>query len=84
MKKLLFFIPLLLLLIAGCSSDKSGNNPLGGIGTVGGGTGGGTGGTGTVTWTIGQRQGDQGGTMLTASPSVAVTVTQVIVSVTGK
>ena len=77
MKKLIFFIPLLLLLIAGCSSNNSGNNPIGGIGS---GTGGG-GGTGGVTWTIGQRAGDQGGVMLTANPSVAVTVTQVIVSV---
>ena len=77
MRKLIFFIPLLFL-ITNCNKDGgSGGNPLG-FGT-GGGTGGG--GTGSVVWTIGQRAGDQGGVMLTANPSVAVTVTQVIVSV---
>ena len=76
MKKLLFIIPLLFL-ISSCSNNSSGSNPTGtmGSGIIGGG------GTGSVVWTMGQRAGDQGGVMLTANPSVAVTVTQVIVSV---
>jgi len=75
MKRILIaFLPLLFILINGCSNDSgSGTNPFGAGGT--------TGGSGNVAWTIGQRAGDNGGVMLTAKPSVAVTVTQVIVSV---
>ncbi len=72
MKKILVvFLPLLFILINGCDNEGgTGANPFGGGGT----------GTGNVTWTIGQRQGDQGGIMFTAKPSVAVTVTLVTVS----
>jgi len=57
----------------GCSDD----NPTG---AGGGATGGGGTGTGGVTFTIGQRQGNQGGIMFTAKPSAAATVTQITVS----
>jgi len=72
MKKILLTLfSLLFILINGCSDDSgSGTDPFGG---------GGGGGTGGVTWTIGQRQGQQG-IIFTGKPSTAVTVTQVTVS----
>lgn len=75
MKKLLiYFIPVLALIIFGCNNESG----SGGVDPFGGGGAGG--GTGNVTFTIGQRQGDQGGIMFTVKPSTAITVTQVIVS----
>ena len=65
---LLFIISLFAL--ASCSDDATGT----GGGLLGGGGGGG------VTFTIGQRAGDQGGIMFTAKPSAAVTVTQFTVN----
>ena len=76
MKKLLIvFLPLLFIFFNGCSNNGTGtgSDPFGGGGIGGGGTG-------SVTWTISQRQGDNGGIMFTAKPSVAVTVTSVAIS----
>jgi hypothetical protein len=67
---------LFILTIAGCSKD----NPVAASGTGGtiGGIGGG--GTGSLNWTIGQKPGNQGGIIFTASPSTAVTVSLVRIS----
>lgn len=61
----------LIVLASGCSDNSSG--------TGGDPFGPGGGGGGAVTWTIGSRQGQQG-RIFTGQPSVAVTVTQVTVS----
>ena len=76
MKRLLILvIPLFLYLGIGCSDN-------GGGGTItdpfGPGGGGGT--TGGVTFTIGVTQGQQGGVIFTATPSVAIKITKVTVS----
>jgi hypothetical protein len=70
-----------MLVLAGCAKDNpvapADTNTGGGLGGIGGG---GTGG-GTVTWTISQKPGDNGGIMFTATPGTSVTVTQVNISV---
>ncbi len=75
MKRILsiFSFITILAIFAGCSED-SGSNPTDPFGG-GGGTN-----TGGVVFTIGQRNGDQGGIMFTCKPSVAVTVTELTVS----
>lgn len=75
-------LTLMLLVLSGCSKDDPVSPPAGG-GGLGGGNGGG-GGTTSVTWTIGQAQGSQGGIIFTASPSTAVTVTQLTVSLASE
>jgi hypothetical protein len=69
-------VVLFIITIAGCSKD----NPVVAPGTEGtiGGIGGG--GTGSITWTISQKPGNQGGIIITASPSTAVTVNFVRIS----
>ena len=75
MKKFLsLFLILGFLALIGCSDDATAPTNGGGLG------GGGNGGGGGVTFTIGQRTGDQGGIMFTAKPSTAVTVTQFTVN----
>lgn len=73
MKKAVGFLLLFSLAItfSSCKKDDSSNPASVGVGT---------GGTGGVTFTIGQRQGNQGGIMFTAKPSTAVTVTQITIS----
>lgn len=68
MKKILLALfSVLFVLINGCSDSAtgSGTDPFGG----GGGTGG-------VTFTVGQRQGNQGGIMFTAKPSTNIILTE--------
>ena len=78
MKKLtLYLLPVLFLIITSCDDNSGVTNPNGGgIGGIGGGGGG----TGSVTFTIGTSQGDQGGIYFTAAPSAAVKITKVTVS----
>ena len=64
------FILVLITLFSGCKKDSN-DNPTGP--TIGGSTR-------SVSFIIGQRQGNQGGIMFTAKPSAAVTVTQVTIS----
>lgn len=74
MKKLiLVFVSLLFIWITGCSDDAGGTvtDPFGS---------GGTSGTGNVTFTIASTQGQQGGIIFTATPSVSVKITKVTVS----
>ncbi len=73
MKKVIGFLLLLTLIVtfSSCKKDGSSNPTSVGVGT---------GGTGSITFTIGQRQGNQGGIMFTAKPSAAATVTQITVS----
>ena len=72
--KILIPAIIFLLYYTGCSNDNGGGttDPFG--------TGGTSGQTSSVAWTMGHRQGDQGGIVFTAKPSVAVTVTQVTCS----
>lgn len=71
MKKLIFFIiPALFLLIAGCNSSNSGNNPIGGIGEIGGGTGGG------VTIGVDVAQDNQGQQYFEFTPNTNVVIIQ--------
>jgi hypothetical protein len=82
MKKVVIFIILLLIsIISACSDNTSGvTNPgTGGLGGLGGiGRGGNTG--GNVTFTIGTTDGQQGGILFYATPSAAVKITQVTIS----
>ncbi|MFZ1292014.1 MAG: hypothetical protein WAR79_18095 [Melioribacteraceae bacterium] len=77
MKKLiLYFLPILFLVITSCDDSSGVVNPNGGgIGGIGGGGGG-----GSVAFTIGTSQGEQGGIYFTAAPSVSVKITKVTVS----
>jgi hypothetical protein len=69
MKKLIFtFVSIIFIFFGGCGDDGGGTND-----PFGGGPGGGT---GSVTFTMGQRPGDQGGIMFTVKPSTAVVVTE--------
>ncbi|MBK7104692.1 MAG: hypothetical protein IPH62_05360 [Ignavibacteriae bacterium] len=76
MKKIIiYFLPILFLAITSCDDSAGITNPTGGgIGGIGGG------GTGSVTFTIGTSQGEQGGIYFTAAPSVSVKITKVTVS----
>jgi hypothetical protein len=77
MKKLILYLfSISILLITSCSDDSGGGTLTD---PFGGGTGG-TGGTGGVTFTISSTQGNQGGVIFTASPSVDIKVTKVTVS----
>lgn len=76
MKKLFsLFLIMGVLIVVGCG-DNAPTAPAGG-GIGGGGTGGG--GTGSVTFTMGQTPGQQGGTKFTFKPSVDVIITTVTV-----
>lgn len=71
MKKILSAILILAtLIIISCDDDATGSitDPFG------------TGGTGSVTFTVGSQQGENGGILFYASPSVAVKITQVTCS----
>ncbi|MCB0730201.1 MAG: hypothetical protein KDC88_04130 [Ignavibacteriae bacterium] len=75
MKKLLaILIGFLFIVLIGCSEDSGGTvtDPFG--------TGGTSGGTGNVTFTIGTANGNQGGIIFTATPSVAIKITKVTIS----
>lgn len=77
MKKLILYLfSISILLIISCSDDSGGGTLTD---PFGGGTGG-TGGTGGVTFKISSTQGNQGGVIFTATPSVAVKITQVTLS----
>ena len=72
MKRIIFYLlPIFLLLIASCSDDSTGTvtDPFG----VGGGGG-------SVTFTISTTQDQQGGVTFNATPSVAVKITKVTVA----
>ena len=74
MKNILIFLTSIMLIFSiGCSDDSSDSdsNPLG-IGGLGG--------QGSVSFTIGSTNGQQGGIIFTATPSVDVKITQVTVS----
>jgi hypothetical protein len=72
MKGILYLLLLFLLVfLTGCKKDDPVSTGSGGLDITGG---------GGVTFTISQRQGNQGGIMFTAKPSTAVTVTQITVS----
>jgi hypothetical protein len=81
MKKLIIYlVPILFVFTMSCSDDSANGvtNPIGG-GGIGGPGGGGTN-TGSVSFTIGTTQGNQGGTLFFATPNVAVKITQVTLS----
>jgi len=81
MKKLtLIFITILLFMIIGCSSDDSSGDTTG-IGGIGG--TGGTGGTGNVTIQVQGQAGNDGNYYFYINPSVAITLTSVIVTLAG-
>ena len=71
------FMVLFLFLFASCKSDSSPTNANGGIGGLGGNGGGG--GNNSVTFTVSQQTGNTG-IVFFASPSVAVVITSVAVS----
>lgn len=82
MKKIIISIlPVLFLLVYGCSNNSGGNptNPFNGSG--GGGNGNGGGGNGTVTFQIQSQLGQNGDTEIDFNPSVSITLTEVDVSV---
>ncbi len=75
MKRIIFYLlPMFLLLIASCSDDSTGTitDPFGGGGLGGG--------NGSVTFTISSTQDQQGGVTFNATPSVAVKITKVTVA----
>lgn len=72
--KLIYLLSLLLAFSIGCSDDSSDSNPIG-LGGLGG-----TGGQGSVSFTIGSTNGQQGGIIFSATPSINVKITQVTVS----
>ena len=78
-KMMIYLIPLLITIFAACSDNTSGvTNPgTGGTGGIGG-TGGNT--NGNVNFTIGSTQGDNGGILFYATPSAAVKITKVTIS----
>jgi hypothetical protein len=75
MKRLFFYlISIVLIVSTGCNDDSGGStitDPFGG---------GGTGGQGSASFTISTTNGQQGGIIFTATPSVDVKITQVTVS----
>jgi len=77
--KLLVLFVLTSIIGTGCSDDSAGGGITDPFGT-GGGTGNNNNNTGTVTFTIGTTPGTQGGIIFTATPSVSVKITKVIVS----
>ncbi|MCB0730211.1 MAG: hypothetical protein KDC52_08945 [Ignavibacteriae bacterium] len=82
MKKLIiYFIPIVMIFVSSCSNDSGGTvtDPFGT-----GNNGGNTGGTGNVTFTIGTTNGQQGGIVFTASPSVAVKITKVTLNLAAQ
>ena len=78
MKKLLIYlIPIIFVAFSACNDDSGGTvtSPFGtGL----------TGGAGNVAFTIGTQQSQQGGIIFTASPSVAVKITKVTISLSAQ
>jgi hypothetical protein len=78
MKKfILYLIPIIMIFISSCS-DEAGGTVTDPFGT------GNTGGTGSVTFSIGTTNGQQGGIIFTATPSVSVKITKVTLSLSAQ
>lgn len=76
MKKINLFLSffLLMFLFSACSNDEAGaTSPLGDGGTGGG--------DGNLTITVSSRQDQEGGTIFTATPNIAITLSKLTVSV---